>query len=88
MRLDGMEVEVKRVKYADGPLRVNVPRIDEADVFVLVAGCLPTFRVVGFTTRRRLVAHGRRVTMPSGECFEMAQADLSPIELLHGGVAE
>jgi len=87
MRLEGMEIEVKRVRYADAPLRVNVEHIDEADVFVLVTGSLPEFRIVGCVSRRRLKAHGRLATVPSGEVFEMAQAELSPIEMLRG-VAE
>jgi hypothetical protein len=87
MRHDGMEIEVKRVRYVDAPLRVNVERIDEADVFVLVSGSLPEFRIVGCVSRRRLKAHGRVATVPSGEVFEMAQAELSPIEMLRG-VAE
>ena len=45
--LDGLRIDVKTSKKADSGLWVNVRKIGTVDVYALMVGTFPTFRLVG-----------------------------------------
>lgn len=76
---NGTKVEIKTTEYGHGKLISRHIR-GEADVYVLVTGQMPEYKVVGYITRDNLKS--KNTTLNGHEAYVAEQKDLEPIENL------
>ncbi len=80
---DGTLVDVKTTKYPNGRLIVAPwKNVDAVDVYVLVVGEFPTYRIVGAMEGYRLMRPHRMKDLGHGKVFVATQEELKPIDQL------
>lgn len=75
---DGRTVDVKCPTSAKGALTVNNERIGWSDLYCLVQGKLPHYRIVGIATTELLLDHPTENQY--GPCFQLKASEVPPIE--------
>ena len=77
---DGVTIDVKTTTYPKGNL--IAPRLNGAEIYVLVTGTLPNYVIVGWATKEELEAS------PIDTGFKLGREHLHPIELLLANEAD
>ena len=80
---DGTLVDVKTTKYPNGRLIVAPwKNVDAVDIYVLVVGEFPTYRIAGAMESYRLMRPHRMKDLGHGKVFVATQEELKPIDQL------
>jgi len=75
----GKKIDVKTTKYKTGRLLAKRNQRDaEVDIFLLVTGEFPTFRIVGYATADELLRDENLVDLGHGAGYGLTQDRLSP----------
>ena len=83
MLYDGKLVDVKSTTYPTGRLIVAPWKdVDAVDVYVLVVGTFPTYRIAGAMESYRLMRSHRMKDLGHGKVFVATQDELKPIDEL------
>ena len=77
----GVRVEVKTTDYAKGRLIAQKWKEEQkcSDIYVLVIGTLPTFKIIGWIASEDLLLDENVKTELSGECYSVTQDKLKPM---------
>lgn len=74
----GKKVDVKTTDREDGRLICpSLKHSSEADIFVLVIGSLPTYRMAGWIEREKFLIPENLIDLGHGEVFGLSQKDLN-----------
>lgn len=80
---DGKLVDVKATTYPTGRLIVAPWKdVDAVDIYVLVVGAFPTYRIAGAMESYRLMRSHRMKNLGHGKVFVATQEELKPIDQL------
>jgi len=75
----GKKIDVKTTKYKSGRLLAKrTQRDDEVDIFLLVTGQFPSFKIVGYATAAQLLKKENLIDLGHGEGFGLTQEKLNP----------
>ena len=81
--LHGKLVDVKATTYPTGRLIVAPWKdVDAVDIYVLVVGTFPTYRIAGAMESYRLMRSHRMKNLGHGKVFVATQEELKPIDQL------
>lgn len=76
----GLRVDVKTTEYPNGKLlATKKTKLGDADMYVLVTGVLPKYRVIGYATEIELLDDRYIGDLGKGKGYIMGQGLLSPI---------
>jgi len=81
------EIDVKQTKYETGKLLATLKkRVDDADVYVLMIGVLPSYRFAGWVEAEKLLRPQNITDLGRGKGYALEQGQLNPciIELKKG----
>jgi hypothetical protein len=74
----GKKIDIKTTEREDGRLLVPIWKTPEdSDIFVLVTGKIPTFRIRGFATASEVFAN--KTSVGHGPCYAVSQDKLHPM---------
>jgi hypothetical protein len=80
---NGKKVEVKTTEYETGKLIVR--NKNAADLYILVTGKIPEYKIIGYIYRNNLDDHVDKNINKGQETYVVEQKHLSPIEHLISG---
>ena len=76
--LNGKKIDIKTTEREDGRLLVPIWKTpDDSDIFVLITGKVPTFKIRGFATSKEVFAH--KTSVGYGPCYAVSQNKLHPM---------
>lgn len=74
------EIDIKSTKYKNGALLVNPKKMGgKTGVYVLVAGEIPEYNIVGYATPSEIFREENLITSYGREVYELKQCKLHPI---------
>jgi hypothetical protein len=83
-----LSVDVKTTTYLNGKLLAHVRKAEVAcDIYVLVVGQMPTYRIAGWAYDLELLNERRLIDLGHGPVYAMTQSELRPMSELEA-VAE
>ena len=75
---NGRKIDIKTTEREDGRLLVPIWKTPEdSDIFVLVTGKVPTFKIRGFATASEVFAN--KTSVGHGPCYAVSQDKLHPM---------
>jgi hypothetical protein len=81
--LNGLTVDVKTTRVESGHLLATLGKASTAsDIYVLVVGTIPSFRIAGWATAHRLLRAENVKDFGHGRGYALGQRDLRPFEQL------
>tara|TARA_R110000824_G_scaffold7972_4_gene36377 strand:- start:786 stop:1283 length:498 start_codon:yes stop_codon:yes gene_type:complete len=79
LMVKGKKIDVKTTKYRTGRLLAKLnQRDDEVDIFLLVTGEFPTFKIVGYATAKDLLKKENVIDLGHGPGYALTQDQLTP----------
>ena len=76
--LNGKKIDIKTTEREDGRLLVPIWKTpDDSDIFVLITGKVPTFKIRGFATSKEVFAN--KTSVGYGPCYAVSQNKLHPM---------